>query len=110
MEIHPRKDDDPPQNFIKVPGEDESNIRGDVEVDESLVPCALPKDFDIEEVEVLVEDDQDDVVDGGLVGTWSKGEGRVLITGIAIAVWVVCTLASLIRALVTGDPTLLVAV
>src|SRR2546425_13236590 len=82
---------------------------------------ALPEDFDIEEIEASSVGEAHTTIHMGTVETWrqpkvsEKESVRPYITGIVVLVWAICTTASLIRFIMTGDfvlmgsPTVLLA-
>ncbi len=81
----------------------------------------LPDDFNIEEIETFLDEEELEIVHAGNVETWEqlkfseKVRVRPYITGIVLAVWAICTTASIIRFIMTGDflfigsPALLIA-
>jgi hypothetical protein len=69
----------------------------------------LPKDFNIEEIEVPEEEKSHDIVFAGTVELWKqlelseKAKVRPYIASIVISLWAIGTSLCLIRFLMTGD-------
>jgi hypothetical protein len=73
-----------------------------------------PKDFEIEEVETLLDDEEKTVLKAGNVEKWERLElekvkARPYITSIVISLWVICTIAGFIRWTTLGDVSLLIS-
>jgi hypothetical protein len=74
----------------------------------------LPEDFDIEEITNTSDEEEETVVIAGVVETWErlqveKAKTRPYITGTVIVVWIICTIAGLIRWGTAGDISLLIS-
>jgi hypothetical protein len=74
-----------------------------------------PKDFEIEEVKTSPEDQEKTVLEAGNVEEWQhlelkeKVKARLYITSLVISLWMICTIAGLIRWTSAGDASLLIS-